>query len=304
MELRQLTYFDAVVRYGGFTRAAEQLHVAQPAVSAQIRRLESELGVALLARTTRRVRLTRAGELFWARVRRVLDELAGARADLDELADALTGRVRLGAIQAVDPFDLPAALAGFHVRYPGIELILRSGPLRYLLDGLDRDELDLALGPMPAELPERFAAQQLFTEELVIVTAAGHPLAGRPDLALRALRDEPFVCLPPDSGLRRILDRTAAAEGFTPRVPFEHTNLQRIRELVSHGLGVALLARSVAEAPGRPVAIHSVHPIPVHRAVGLLHRRDRRPAAAADACRRFLVHWPAPVTASRAGTHS
>jgi len=80
VELRQLVYFDAIIRHGGFTRAAEQLHVAQPAVSAQIRRLETELGVTLLERTTRRVRLTQAGELLLGRARRALGELDGARA--------------------------------------------------------------------------------------------------------------------------------------------------------------------------------------------------------------------------------
>lgn len=294
VELRQLRYFDAVVRHGGFTRAAGQLRVAQPAVSAQIRRLEeSELGVALLARTTRRVRLTHAGELFWVRTRRVFDELEAALAELAQLSEVLTGRVRIGAIQAVDPFDLPHALAEFHSRYPGVELILRSGPLRQLLAALDGDELDLAIGPIPAGLPGRFTAHPLFSEELVIVTAPGHPLARQPILRLDVLRDEAFICLPPDSGLRAILDRATATAGFTPRVPFESTNLHRIRELVSHGLGVALLARSVAESPGLPVTVHSVHPEPIHRAVGLLHRHDRPLPPAAEACRVFLATWAA-----------
>ncbi len=300
MELRQLAYFDAVVRHGGFTRAAEHLHVAQPAVSAQIRRLEAELGVELLARTTRRVALTHAGELLWARARRVLDELDAARADLNQLADVLRGRVRIGAIQALDPFDLPGALAEFHTRYPGVELVLRSGRLQRLLAGLDAEDLDLALGPIPAELPDRFSAQRLFSEELVIVTAPGHPAARRRTVSLAALRDEPFICLPADSGLRRLLDEAAARAGFTPRVPFEATTLSRIRALAGHGLGVALLARSVATAPGPPVAVHSVHPHPVHRAVGLIRRRDRALAPAAGACRELLAEWSPHRPASTA----
>src|SRR5215468_10932477 len=105
MELRQLAYFDAVVRHGSFTKAARRLHVAQPAVSAQIRRLEAELGATLLERTTRRVALTYAGELF----------------------AVLRGRVRIGATQVVGSLDLPAALAGFRLRYPGVSLALHSG---------------------------------------------------------------------------------------------------------------------------------------------------------------------------------
>src|SRR6478672_6010798 len=172
MELRQLAYLDAVVREGGFGRAAALLHVAQPAVSVQIRKLETELGTTLLTRSTRRVALTHAGELFLARARRVL-------AALD------------------------------------------SG----------------------------------------------------------ALRADAFVCLPVGTGLRQVLDRHAAAAGFTPHAPFETTSLPRLRDLVAHGLGVALVARSVAEAPGPPVVAHPVAPEPVLRPVALLHPTTLGPAA-------------------------
>lgn len=294
MELRQLVYFDAIIRHGGFTRAAEQLHVAQPAVSAQIRRLETELGVTLLERTTRRVRLTQAGELLLGRARRALGELDGARADLAELADVLRGRVRIGALQATGPFDLPAALAGFHARYPGVELSLRSGRLRELLAALDADEIDLAIGPLRDEVPDRFTAHALFTEELVLLTALGHPLAHQGALPLGAVRDDPFICLPAESGLRAILDRSAAEAGFVAHVPFEDVNLTRIRDLVAHGLGVALLARSVADAPGPPVVTHPLLPTGLRRRVGLLHHRHRPLPAAARACRTFLINRPVP----------
>jgi DNA-binding transcriptional LysR family regulator len=289
VELRQLAYFDAVVRHDGFTRAARQLRIAQPAVSVQIRKLEAELGVALLSRTTRRVQLTHAGELFLARARRVLAEVDAARTELAGLAGAVIGRVRIGAIQAVDPFDLSGALAAFHRRHPGVELVLRSGPLRGLLGDLDQDRIDLAVGPLPPDLPERFAAAPLFTDELVLITSPEHPTAGAGPLGLAALRDDAFVCLPADSGLRAILDRSAAAAGFTPRVPFESTNLPRLRDLVAHGLGVALLARSVAEGPGPPLAVHPVDPAPVWRPVGLLHLRARDLGPAARACRSLLL---------------
>ncbi|GAA0927245.1 LysR family transcriptional regulator [Pseudonocardia zijingensis] len=294
MDLRQLAYLDAVVRHGGFTRAAEQLRVAQPAVSAQIRRLEAEVGARLLSRTTRSVALTHAGELVLRRARRAMAELDAARDELAGLAGGLLGRVRIGAIQALDPFDLPAALAAFHRRHPGVELALGSGALRSLLDGLDRGDLDLAIGPVPPGLPTRYARTPLFTDELVLVTDPDHRLAGTDPLPMAALRDEPFVCLPADSGLRAILDRLAAEAGFTPRVPFETTHLPRLRALAAHGLGVALVARSVAEAPGPPVVVHGVDPGPLLRPVGLLHHTGTALGAAVQACRDFLAAWPGP----------
>src|SRR5215472_2028237 len=116
MELRQLVYFDAVVRHGSFTKAAQRLHVAQPAVSAQIRRLEAELGATLLERTTRRVALTYAGELFLARARQVLDQIEGAHADLAELGAVRRGRGRRGprpgARRPARPLPRPPARQG------------------------------------------------------------------------------------------------------------------------------------------------------------------------------------------------
>jgi DNA-binding transcriptional LysR family regulator len=288
MELRQLVYFEAVARCGGFTRAATQLHVAQPAVSAQIQRLETELGTRLLARTTRRVALTQAGELFLARTRRVLSELNAARGDLDELAAVLRGRVTLGATQVLGSFDLPHALSSFHTRYPGVALSLRSGLVAQLLAALDTGDVDLVLGPIHADLPARYSAQPLVEEKLILVTPPGHRLADQPRVAMSDLRDEPFVCLPPDSGLRAILDTAAATAGFQPHIQFETHSPTSIRDLVSAGLGVALLAGSAADTPGPPVTIRALHPAPAHPPVGLIHHRDRRLHPAARTCRRHL----------------
>jgi LysR family transcriptional activator of glutamate synthase operon len=289
MELRQLVYFEAVVRCGGFTRAAESLHIAQPAVSAQIRRLEAELGVPLLARTTRHVALTAAGELFLTRTRRVLGELDAARSDLDELAAVLRGRVTLGATQVLGTLDLPAALASFHTRYPGVALTLRSGLIAALLAALDAGEVDLVLGPIHADLPSQYATHPLVEEQLVLITPPGHRLTREPRLRLADLRDEPFVCLPPGSGLRAILAAAAKVEDFEPHVQFETASPTSIRELVSAGLGVALLARSATQAPGPPVTIHALHPAPAHPPIGVIHHRDRRLSPAAQTCRRHLT---------------
>lgn len=280
MELHRLTYFAAVVRHGGFTRAAVHLRIAQPAISAQVRRLEAELGVTLLRRTTRRVELTHAGELVLARAHRVLDEVAALHDEAARLAGVLTGEVRLGAIEAVGPVRLPAALAAFHRSYPGVSLVLRSGRRTELLADLDADRIDLALAPTP--VPEAYAAHVLHDEELVLVTAPGRRVR------LDDLADEPFACLPAGSGLRALLDDACGRAGFVPRVQFEASNLGRVRELAAHGLGVALMARSAAEGPGDAVAVHAVTP-EIRRSVALIHRSDRTLGAAAKVLREFLM---------------
>jgi DNA-binding transcriptional LysR family regulator len=285
VELRQLTYFEAVARCGGFTRAANQLHVAQSAVSAQIRALESELGVPLFRRTTRRVTLTAAGTVFLERARRALAELDSARGELADLSDVLRGRVAIGATSVLGPFDLPAALAAFHARYPGVALGLRSGLIATLLAKLDAGEVDLVLGPVHDDLSARFAAHHLATEAVVLALPPGARAVG----GLHDVREEAFVCLAAGSGLRAILDAAASAAGFEARVQFETSSPASIRELVSAGLGVALLARSAAEREGPPIQICRLDPAPPHPPIGLIHHREHRLTAAAQACRRHLI---------------
>ena len=287
MELRQLVYFDAVVRHGGFSRAAERLRVAQPAVSAQIKQLETELGTTLLQRTTRRVTLTEAGEVFLARARQALEQLDRARADLDELSTVQRGRVRIGATLILGSLDLPSALAQFRRRYPGVRLALQTGLIAELLGTLHAGEVDLVLGPVHTGLPAHFLADTLVDESLVLVTAPGHPLAadraaGRV-VTLAAVRDEPFVCLRARSGLHGILCAAAAAEGFVPRIEFETYSPASIRELVAAGLGVALLATSAARAPGPPIGVHRLDRPPWHPPIGLIRARGRPLTPAAKA---------------------
>lgn len=176
MELRQLVYFEAVARLGGFTRAAEQLHIAQPAISAQIRHLERELGAALFERTTRRVGLTHAGTLLLARTRAVLAELDGARSELDELAAVLRGQLRLGVTQILGTLDLARLLAAFHRHYPDVTLAVRSGLVADLLAELDAGTVDALIAPIRHDLPDRYTARPLTTERLTLVTAPGPPV--------------------------------------------------------------------------------------------------------------------------------
>lgn len=317
MELRQLVYFEAVARHGSFSRAGEQLHVAQPAVSAQIRRLEAELGTPLLRRTTRRVALTEAGELFLVRVRSVLEQLQLVRTEVGELTAVLRGRVRVGATPILGTLDLPAALAGFHRRHPGVALALRTGLIAELRAALDRGELDLVLGPVHSEPwesgepGETHTVRKLADERLVLAAPPGRPIGANPapatrlgsknadpagGLSLADLRDEPFVCLPQGTGLRALLTAAAAQAGYVPRIDFEADTPAGVRELVAAGLGVALLAESAAVAAGPPIDIHRLADAPAHPPIGCILPR-RGPVS--PATRAFLDHL---VSATRGNT--
>src|SRR5947209_787082 len=133
MDLRQLAYFEAVVRHQHFTRAAEEVHVAQSALSRQVGRLEQELGVELLHRSTRSVEPTEAGELVASRARVLLAEAEALHAEIDELRGLRRGRIRVGALLFGGRLDIPAILASFTQSFPEVELLLHEGTARSMV---------------------------------------------------------------------------------------------------------------------------------------------------------------------------
>jgi DNA-binding transcriptional LysR family regulator len=284
MELRQLRYLVALADERHFTRAAARLHIAQPALSQQVKRLEDEVGVALVDRTTRHVALTAAGERLVARARRALAEVEAAAAELSELAGVRTGRVVIGAMRSTGPFDLSGLLATFHDRHPGIELVVQEEPSEVMLQHLHADAVDLAflsvnrLDPGPD-----IRLHQFLDEPLVALLPLAHPLARRRRIDMGELRGERFVVFGEGGSLRRIVVQGAREAGFEPALAFESTESARIRAMVSHGLGVALLPASEAEHEGLPVAMVAVRRPSLARDVTLAWREARRHSPAARA---------------------
>ena len=291
MELRQLRYCVAVADHLHFTRAAEALHVAQPALSQQIRRLEAELGLELFARTSRSVALTEAGTAVVARARRILAEADAIEQDLDALRGVLRGRVVVGSMQSLGPFDLPGLLADFHAEHPGIDVVLRESTTQRMLATLLADELDLAVATIDEAPPAGLESRRLYTEDLVLAVAPDHPLAGRRRIRPEALPPGPFIFFREGSGLRAATERVLAAAGIEPQVRFETNELTRVRALASRGLGVAIMPRSDAEGAGPRIAVIAIGPPKLRRSVGLVWRAERRRAPAADAFLRFALAW-------------
>ena len=301
MELRQLRYLVALADERHFTRAAARLHIAQPALSQQVRRLEDELGLALVDRTTRHVALTPAGERLVARARRALAEVEAAEAELSELSGIRTGRVVIGAMRSTGPFDLSALLAAFHSRHPGVELIVREEPSEVMLQRLHADALDVAfLAVNRLDAGPDIELHPLLSEPLVALLAPGHRLAGRRRLDMAELRDERFVVFGEGGSLRRIVVQGAREAGFEPQLAFESTEQQRIRAMVSHGLGVALLPVSEAEHGGPPVAAVPVRKPALARDVTLAWRANRRHSPAARAFLDLALGADAPGRPERA----
>lgn len=290
MELRQLRYLVALADERHFTRAAEREHIAQPALSQQIRRLEDELGVKLVERTTRRVAMTQAGELLVGRARRVLAELEAAEAELASLAGVQTGRLSVGALHTMGPVDLSLLLASFHRSHPGIELTVREQSSEELAEMLRVDEIDLAFLSVTEHIQSRgLTLAPLVSEEIVVVLPAAHPLAGRTSVRLAELAGEAFISFRRGSRLRELLDTAAADAGFEARITLESNESRRIRSLVASSLGVAILPRSDATGPGAPVAVSALVEPALTRDVTLAARTRRHLSPAAIAFRELTL---------------
>ncbi|SFI72708.1 LysR family transcriptional regulator [Amycolatopsis sacchari] len=256
MELRQLEYFVTVAEERNFTRAAEKLHVAQPGVSAQIRRLERELGQELLDRSGRAVRLTEAGAAVLPYARAALAAVDGARHAVDELAGLLRGRVALGMVTSHN-VDLPGLLAAFHRDHPGVEVTLTEAGSAELVESLRRGTLDAAIVSLGPEPPPDLVYAVVTDEAITAAVAVDDPLAARSEIPLAALRDRPLISLPPGTGIRSHLDTACARAGFAPRIACEASDPSMLAQFATRGLGVAILPDSLARSwPG-------LHPLTV-----------------------------------------
>ena len=258
MELHQLEYFVAVAEEASFTRAAGRVHVAQPGVSAQVRRLESELGQRLLDRSGRSVRLTEVGSAVLPFARAALDAVANARLAVDELAGLVRGQVRVGMVSGCALPILAELLARFHGSYPGVAIALTEDNSDRLVDMLTDGQLDLALIGWAGEAAPGVDTVVIADEELVAAVDSGHRLAEAGLVTLGALRDVPLVSLPRGTGVRAALDAACAEAGFAPRIVFEASALPMVVQLASMGLGLAVVPASTATATGTATATENV----------------------------------------------
>ncbi|MEV7602304.1 LysR family transcriptional regulator [Kitasatospora sp. NPDC089797] len=281
MELRQLQYFVTVAHQGNFTRAAELLHLSQPGVSAQIRRLERELGHQLLDRSGRTVRLTRVGEAVLPHARAALAAAEAARRAAREFDGLRRGRVRLGMVAGAALTPPPAlgtfpglatTLAAFRQEHPGIDFALAEDSTARLIGALREGRLDLGVIGLPAAAGGRadddgwttlsgLALHPVLEVPLVALCPAGHPLAaGDGPLPTAALTGHDLVSTPPGTGLRTALECALAGTGAAPTVAVEAAAPPQLAELAAHGLGVAVLPDPGA-VPGLVVR-RLVDPVP------------------------------------------
>lgn len=298
MELRQLEYFVAVAEEASFTKAAARLFVTQPGVSAQVRRLEQELGQDLLDRSGGGVRLTEVGDAVLVGARAALEQVAGMRLTVDAFTGLMRGRVSVGMVRSCSLFDLPRLLADFHKDHPAVTITLSEANADVLLDQLRTGHLDTAVVALAGDDPPGMGLHVIADEPLVAAVGPDDPLAACDTVTVDALRNRALISLPRGTGMRTCLEKAFAAEGCAPTVAFEASDPNVLAGLAARSLGPAILPESlVAEYPG------GLHAVTVRSS--LLHGRMalawREEGPIGPAARRFIERARTvlpPVTAS------
>jgi len=252
VELQQLRYAVAIAEEQSFTRAAQRCFVVQSALSRQIKSLESELGVRLFARTSRKVKVTPAGEAFVKQARLCLQAAERAKASAAAAHGQIRGSLTIGVIPTVTAVDIAAVLGAFRRSYPEVGMQVRTGGSDEFLRRIAAGQLDVGvLGLAEGVTPRGVQTRELSQERLVAVLSEGHRLAGRRRLRLKDLADEPFVDFPEGSSGREQSDLAFDRARLRREVSLEVNTADLLTGLVRQGLGVALVAPSVArEAPG------------------------------------------------------
>ncbi|GAA1060109.1 LysR family transcriptional regulator [Agromyces bracchium] len=301
MNLEQLRSFVEVARFGNFTRAAEELYLAQPSLSRQIAALEQDLGAELFHRARGGSTLTVAGESLLPLAKRMLADAESVRRELAELAGLERGRVRLGATPTLCISLVAEVLSAFHAAHPAIELHLSEQGSRGLLDALGGGELDLALvTTTDATAPGRFTVTPLLVEELVVVSsAAAPPVTTRATISLAEVARLPQIVFSSTYDLRAATDAAFRAASLEPEVVLEGAEMDAVLRFVERGLGVAIVpALVLIDRPGlRAVRLAERA---LDRTISLAMPADVAPTAAVEVMRRTITA-EATAFAARAG---
>jgi len=276
---RQVRYFLAVAEHQSFTRAAEALHVSQPALSQQVRLMEESLGVQLFDRSGRTTRLTDSGEVYLQYVRRASQEIREAERALHDVDDLSRGGLRVAVTPTFTTYLVGPLVAAFHSRYPNISLNLREISQEHMEDLLLSDEIDVGIafaGTSTADLD----LEPLLVETLALVVRTGHPLAGEASVGLEALSAESLVLLSPEFATREQIDRFCRQHSIQPQVRIEANSISAVIEIVRRTSLSTLLPATIAFAH-RDLKAIALDPVRLQRTAVLMQRRDAYRSAAA-----------------------
>jgi len=277
MNLRDLHYLVSLAEHRHFGRAAEACFVSQPTLSTQIKKLEDELGVALVERTPRKVLLTDVGREIAARARDVLNEVEQIKGIARRTLDPESGTVRLGIFPTLAPYLLPHVVPLVRRRFPRLELLLVEEKTEEVLHRLHEGRLDAGIIALPVH-EDSLHAEFLFEEPFLLAVPQSHPLAKRPSLKLSDLNTQSLLLLEDGHCLRDQALEVCHLAGASEKSGFRATSLETLRQMVAANVGITLLPAlavkpPVAQAPNvHLIEFHGQHP--PSRRIAMLWRKS------------------------------
>ena len=250
MDIRHYRSFIALAEEGSFTSAARKLHIVQSGLSVTIREMEEELGVKLVQRTTRRMSLTDAGELFLDYARPAVTMLKDGAEAVRSQSGIVRGRISLGILMSLHPYiDLPTVLGGFNAMYPNVDFAVRSVESSRGPELVRAGSIDLCFHIISSrKVPTGVEVTPFVQDSLVAVCAITHPLAQRKSVTIAALTEFPFVDLSPERTLRVLIDRSLEAHHLSRKSVFEVDTVETMLQFVAGDLGVAIIPAALAKA--------------------------------------------------------
>lgn len=289
MDFLQLKYFQVVARLENITRAAEELHIAQPSLSKTIARLEESIGVPLFERLGRRIRLNQFGKIFLRRVERSFHELEDGQREVADLAALERRSVTVGASSSR---FLPNLLKEFLVKYPQVNFrLLQITKQHEIQERLLSGEFDLCISFLPLD-HANIHCEPLIVEEIFLAVSPEHRLAGRGSIQLKEAADESFISLTTEYGLRELTSNFCRQAGFTPTISFEINTLEVISSLVQAGLGIAFLPAywRGGDSNNAPVQLHIENPV-CQRTICLSWVKDRYMSSPTRKFSQFVMEY-------------
>jgi len=287
--LPQLSVFEAVARLGSFTKAAEELYMAQPTVSVQMKKLADTVGLPLIEQVGKRIRLTDAGRILHESCLEMFGTLSGAERRLADLRGLDAGRLQL-AVGTTGEYFAPRVLAEFVKRHPGVEVSLQIQNRSALLERMSGNLDDLYIF---AGTPEGrdITAYPLLPNPVVPFAHADHPLAKEKNIPFARFSEEPFLIREPGSGARAMVLDIFAAHGREPRIRMELSNNEAIKQAIIAGLGVSIMSRYTLglDVPHEQVAVLDVSGFPVDRPWVMVHPAGKQLSLVARAFLDFML---------------
>lgn len=292
---RQLRIFEAVARHLSFTRASEELHLTQPAVSMQVKQLEESVGLALFEQVGKRIYLTEAGEEMARYSRHILDTLQEAEQVFGEMQGLERGHLRI-AVASTANYFVPRLLAAFCQRHPQVQVSLDVTNRKRLLEALSDNNTDLVIMGKPPQTMEVEA--QIFMENpLVAIAPPSHPLAGQRRIPLQRLQEETFLIREKGSGTRSATERFFVDHGLSLSATMEMSSSESIKQGVEAGLGLGLLSLHTLEMELalKRLVVLDVEELPIHRYWYIMHRTGKRLSAVTHSFKEFVLEESANV---------